>query len=322
MLRFDNFDLAYKAVVQEILDYGVYKPDRTGVGTLSLDGFSFKIDISKNFPLLTLKDMRGGAMKSLKEEFLWYLTGEHHIRNFSKKSKIWDNWADGEGNLGFAYGRFWRRFPVPPLRECLEGEAWPYGTPKGLSPWVKEEDDVSIIGYRVVRLVFDQVHYIRDTLRDNPWSRRMLLTAHHPANAAFANPPACHVNATFNVRPDSDGNPKILNCHLHMRSNDVGLGMPFNIAQYALLTHLFAKDAGMRVGSLSYTGVDVHLYTGEGENKKYCQLQYAQEILNRETKSGLPTLHLTNATFDSVKARHIQFDNYDPHPHIKLICVP
>lgn len=324
MLQFDNIDLAYQALLQHILDNGVVKENRTGVPTLSTFGYAFKVDISKTFPLLTVKKMSGGMWTSIVEELLWYLSGEHHIRNLSKKTKIWNQWADENQNLSFAYGRFWRRFPVPEIEEGLPGEAWVTGNRDAMKNFILEEERMIRRGgqdWKKIQLVFDQIAYILHTLKTAPASRRMALTAWHPANAAVANPPACHTLAVFNVSPNEKGEMKVLNCHLTMRSNDVGLGAPFNWAQYSMLTYLLAKAVGMTPGYFAYSGVDCHLYLGEGENAKYNQRAYAEEILTRNPLPG-PTLKISHGEIDALIASDFKLEGYQHHDRITMACVP
>ncbi len=241
----------YQELVRSVLEEGAHKANRTGVDTISGFHRSYTIDLQQGFPLLTTKKMDGYRWDSLIHELLWYFSGQEHIRDLREKTKIWDAWADDDGKLETAYGRFWRRYPVPDDPAHLPGEAWP-GTD---SPWVTEEDGT---------LVFDQLQYVIDTLNGDtpgkgPHSRRLVVNAWHPANAAVSTLPPCHYTYVFNV---NDGK---LNVHLTQRSGDIALGVPFNIAAYALIAHIVAQQTGFAVGNFGHTVVDAHIYSGTNE---------------------------------------------------------
>ena len=231
----------YLDLVADTLAGGGHKPNRTGVDTIAAFSQQYTIDLQEGFPLLTTKDLSGFRWNSLIHEFRWYLSGEEHIRNLREETGIWDAWADEQGRLDTAYGRFWRRFPVP--EEGLDGEAWPDDDHR----W--RNDDGS----------FDQIQYVIDTLNESPHSRRLVVSAWHPANAAVSTLPPCHYTFVFNVQGDT------LNCHLTQRSGDIALGVPFNIAAYALLTHAVAQETGFEVGEFGHTVVDAHIYCGAGD---------------------------------------------------------
>lgn len=228
----------YLDLVAETLAGGSYKPNRTGVDTIAAFSQQYTVDLQAGFPLLTTKDLSGFRWNSLIHEFKWYLSGEEHIRNLREETGIWDTWADEEGHLDTAYGRFWRRFPVP--EEGLAGEAWPADDHR----WRNDDG------------TFDQIQYVIDTLQENPNSRRMVVSAWHPANAAVSTLPPCHYTFVFNVQ---DGQ---LNCHLTQRSGDIALGVPFNIAAYSLLAKAVAQQTGFEVGEFGHTIVDAHIYCG------------------------------------------------------------
>lgn len=241
----------YLDLVDSILRTGTYKPNRTGVDTVAAFSQHYTVDLSDGFPLLTTKDLSGFRWNSLIHELLWYLSGEEHIRTLREETGIWDAWADENGGLETAYGRFWRRYPVPDGDARLEGEQWPDDAHR----WVTEEEATTQGGRR---LVFDQLQYVVDTLRENPQSRRLVVNAWHPANAADSTLPPCHYTFVFNVQGDR------LNCHLTQRSGDVALGIPFNVAAYALLTHAVANRTGFDVGTFGHAVVDAHAYCGRG----------------------------------------------------------
>jgi thymidylate synthase len=264
----------YLNLVENILTEGHYKPNRTASDTISTFGQFYKIDLQEGFPLLTTKDLSGFRWKSLIYELIWYFSGEEHIRNLREKTGIWDLWADEDGNLPTAYGRFWRRYPLPEKNAQLNGEWWPekgsetvkkaaeyYDKPEdeinqAIDRWVKEESDG--------RRVFDQIQYAIDTLNgDHPYrssnSRRIIINAWHPANAAVSKLPPCHYTYVLNVQ---DGK---LNTHLTQRSADTALGVPFNIAAYALITQVIANQTGLELGEFGHTLADAHIYCGRGD---------------------------------------------------------
>ncbi|MXV64250.1 thymidylate synthase [Natronorubrum sp. JWXQ-INN-674] len=236
----------YLDLVESALSGGAYKPNRTGVDTISAFSEHYEVDLQEGYPLLTTKQMDGYRWNSMLHEVCWYLSGEEHIRTLREETKIWDAWADEEGKLDTAYGRFWRRYPVPEQGAQLEGESWPDESHR----WVTEEEDG--------RRTFDQLQYVVDTLSDSPNSRRLVVNAWHPANAAVSTLPPCHYSFVFNVQGDR------LNCHLTQRSGDIALGVPFNIAAYALLTKVVAQQTGFEPGSFAHTVVDAHVYCGRG----------------------------------------------------------
>ncbi|WP_318569478.1 thymidylate synthase [Salinigranum marinum] len=236
----------YLDLVSGVLSSGTYKPNRTGVDTIA--GFSrhYTVDLREGFPLLTTKDLSGFRWNSLVHEVLWYLSGEEHVRELRKETGIWDAWADEEGRLDTAYGRFWRRFPVPDDSQRLPGESWPDDAHR----WVSNGE-------------FDQLQYVVDSLNERPNSRRLVVNAWHPANAAVSTLPPCHYTFVFNVQGDQ------LNCHLTQRSGDIALGIPFNVAAYAMLTQAVAAQTGFEVGTFGHTIVDAHVYCGAGDRGRW-----------------------------------------------------
>ncbi len=231
----------YLDLVTDVLGSGTYKPNRTGVDTIAAFSRHYSIDLEAGFPLLTTKDLSGARWDSLRHELVWYLSGDEHIRELREETGIWDAWADEDGNLDTAYGRFWRRFPVP--EEGLPGESWP------------DEDH----RWRTDEGTFDQIAYAIDQLRENPNSRRIVISAWHPANAAVSTLPPCHYTFVLNVQGDE------LNVHLTQRSGDIALGIPFNIAAYSLLLTAIAQRTGFEPGTFAHTIVDAHVYCGAGD---------------------------------------------------------
>jgi thymidylate synthase len=232
----------YLDLVADVLGEGTHEPNRTGVDTIAAFSRHYEVDLREGFPLLTTKDLSGFRWNSLVHEFLWYLSGEEHIRNLREETSIWDAWADEAGRLDTAYGRFWRRYPVPEGEDRLEGESWPDAGHR----WLNDDG------------TFDQIAYALDQLRENPESRRIVVNAWHPANAAVSTLPPCHYTFVFDVQGGR------LNVHLTQRSGDVALGVPFNIAAYSLLAYAVAGRTDFEVGSFGHTVVDAHVYCGQG----------------------------------------------------------
>jgi len=316
----------YLDLVQHVLEHGQRKVNRTGVDTLSCFSYHYTADISEKFPLITTKDLSGGPWNSLVHELIWYLSGQHHIREFEKHSKIWSSWADENRDLETAYGRFWRRFPIPGVEDRLQGEAWPGYDAMQL--YVHEEEREN---FRFA-LTLDQIAYILHTLVKEPDSRRMVLTAWHPANAVVSRLPPCHFSAVFSVTDLGEETPT-LNCHLTQRSGEIGLGIPFNLACYSALTYLLAEVAGMKPGCFGHTIVDAHIYCGENEDDPYSHVKALKTQLAREPRE-LPTLsipkfdtvvsdhedHLRQglAYLEALKFQDFKLSGYDPHPRIKM----
>ncbi len=200
----------YLDLVRRVLEHGNLKKNRTGVDTLSCFAEHYTVDLRDGFPLLTTKKVNFNAVL---HEVLWYLSGEDHIRNLRKHTRIWDAWADENGNLETAYGRYWRRFPSAQINPATGKYE------------VKEVDQIAAV--------------IR-TLKTNPNSRRMIISAWEPGNALSSKLPPCHYTFAFNVQ----GNR--LNCHLTQRSGDIAIGIPFNIAAYSLLTMAIAQETGFQ----------------------------------------------------------------------------
>ncbi len=214
----------YLDLVERVLTSGKLKKNRTGVDTISSFAEHYVVDLSNGFPLLTTKKVN---FRSMLYEVLWYLSGEDHIRNLQKHTKIWDAWADEKGNLDTAYGRYWRRFPSARWNEATAS-------------------------YDVEEI--DQIGAVIELLKTDPNSRRMVVTAWEPGNALNSKLPPCHYTFAFNV----EGNR--LNCHLTQRSGDIALGIPFNLAAYSLLTQIIAQETGFVPGLFSHTIVDAHIY--------------------------------------------------------------
>lgn len=280
----------YLDMVRFVLEHGHHEVNRTGVATVSYFGYFYKVNLADGYPLLTTKAM---YFQSMVHEMLWYLSGVPHIRNLREKTKIWNAWADEKGRLETAYGRFWRRFPLP--EQGVDGENW--GT-----KWVYPDPETG-------KPVFDQIQFIIDTLKEikvNPATqnrRRMIVSAWHPANAAESKLPPCHYTFAFNVSENR------LNCHLTQRSGDIALGIPFNLAAYSLLTLIIAAETGYDPGEFAHTIIDAHIY----EN----HIQGLKEQLAREPLE-LPSVRIAPKSVFELQFEDIILENYHSYPKIKF----
>lgn len=276
---------AYLDLVRNVLENGVRKENRTGIDTIS--GFSefYKVDLSEGFPLLTTKKV---YFRSVILELLWYLRGEDHIRWLRDEMDchIWDEWADPDGYVGPIYPVLWRRFPYFEEEEVrFEGDA----SHIVKTVWLKKE--------------FDQVQRAINMLKENPNSRRIVVSAWHPGLLDEMALPPCHVMYIFNV---SNGR---LNCHLTQRSGDIALGIPFNLACYSALTMAIANEVGLDYGTFAHTIVDAHIY----EN----HIDGLREQLTREPRA-LPKLEIAQKPIDRLELEDFELYDYNPHPPIKF----
>ena len=272
----------YLDLVKTVIDNGKHKPTRTGVDTISYFGAFYKVDLNKGFPLLTTKKMQ---WKSLLHEVLWYLSGENHIRNLRLHTKIWDAWADENGNLETAYGYYWRHFPS--AQKNKDGE------------WIVRE--------------VDQIQYVIDEINRNPSSRRLVVSAWEPGNATTSKLPPCHYTFVFNV------NNGRLNCHLTQRSGDIALGIPFNLAAYSILTQIIAQQVGLELGEFAHTIIDAHIYVGNKLNstEKYDHLEGLKEQLKREPLP-LPSLKIAEKDINDLKFEDFELVGYQHHEKISF----
>ncbi|MEK3911347.1 thymidylate synthase [Paenibacillus sp. FSL H7-0331] len=259
---------AYLDLLRDVLDNGAQKGDRTGTGTISVFGRQMRINLQEGFPLLTTKKLH---IKSIVHELLWFLSGNTNIKYLRDNGvRIWDEWADEEGNLGRVYGAQWRTWLGP------NGQ------------------------------VVDQITNVIGQIKSNPDSRRHLVSAWNPAEVDGMALPPCHYAFQFYVT-----NGK-LSCMFQMRSIDTFLGLPFNLASYALLTHMIAQQCDLEVGDLIWTGGDTHIYLNHLEQ---VELQLTREPF------PLPTLHIKrkpDSIFDYT-FEDFEFVSYQAHPGIKAI---
>jgi thymidylate synthase len=272
----------YLDLVNLVINEGVRKQSRTGIDTISYFAAFYKVDLSKGFPLLTTKKME---WKSLLYEVLWYLSGDDHIRNLRKHTKIWNAWADEEGNLDTAYGYYWRKFPSAERGE--DGE------------WRVRE--------------VDQIQYVINELKSKPYSRRLVVTAWEPGNAIKSKLPPCHYSFAFNV---SKGK---LNCHLTQRSGDIALGIPFNLAAYSILIQIIAQETGLELGFFAHTIIDAHIYVADkgGPMEKYDHLGGLEEQLKREPLP-LPKLKIAPKPINDLTFEDFELIDYQYHDKIRF----
>jgi thymidylate synthase len=265
----------YLDLMRHVLEHGNSKEDRTGTGTLSVFGHQMRFDLAAGFPLLTTKKVH---LKSIIHELLWFLQGSTNIKYLKDNGvTIWDEWADENGNLGPVYGYQWRNWPRP---------------------------DGSHI---------DQISQVVDMIRNNPDSRRLIVSAWNVADVDRMKLPPCHAFFQFYVAPalpeEVDQRAK-LSCQLYQRSADIFLGVPFNIASYALLTMMMAQVCNLKAGDFVHTLGDAHLYLNH--------LEQSREQLAREPRH-LPAMRINpevRSIFD-FRFEDFALENYDPYPPIK-----
>lgn len=268
----------YHDLLQHILDNGTYKSDRTGTGTYSVFGYQNRYNLKDGFPLVTTKKLH---VKSIIHELLWFLKGDTNIAYLKENGvKIWDEWADKDGNLGPVYGKQWRSW------ERVDGAA------------------------------VDQISQLIYSIKNNPDSRRLIVSAWNVADLPEMALSPCHCLFQFYVNPaQTDGSGKLLkraslSCQLYQRSADSFLGVPFNIASYALLTMMIAQVCDLDYGEFIHSFGDLHLYSNH--------LEQAKLQLTREPRP-LPQMILNPDVRDIFEFKFEDFTllNYEPHPHIK-----
>lgn len=256
----------YLDMMQHVLDNGTKKEDRTGTGTLSVFGYQMRFDLSKGFPMVTTKKLH---LKSIIHELLWFLDGDTNIKYLNDNGvRIWNEWADENGELGPVYGHQWRSWPTP---------------------------DGSTI---------DQISHLVDQIKNNPDSRRHIVSAWNVSEVNKMALPPCHTLFQFYV---ADGK---LSCQLYQRSADIFLGVPFNIASYSLLTMMMAQVCGLEPGDFVHTFGDAHIYSNH--------IDQANEQLKR-TPKALPTMNINPEVKDIFGFKFDDFEllNYEADPNIK-----
>ena len=265
----------YTDLLRHVLAHGNKKEDRTGTGTLSVFGYQMRFNLADGFPLVTTKKVH---LKSIIHELLWFLQGSTNIAYLKENGvRIWDEWADENGNLGPVYGYQWRNWPKP--------------------------DGTHI----------DQISQVIDSIKNNPDSRRLIVSAWNVADVDQMKLPPCHAFFQFYVAPalpnETDQRSK-LSCQLYQRSADIFLGVPFNIASYALLTMMVAQVCNLKLGDFVHTLGDAHIYSNH--------MEQVNEQLSREILT-LPQMHINPNVHDifSFKFEDFTLENYNPHPAIK-----
>lgn len=262
--------IQYLELGRHILENGEYKPDRTGTGTISCFGYQMRFDLSKGFPLLTTKKLH---IKSIIYELLWFLRGDTNIKYLNDHGvRIWNEWADVNGDLGRIYGAQWRS-------------------------WLRYDDNGKVVD------TVDQISNVIHGIRMKPWDRGLIVSAWNASELDKMALRPCHVLFQFYV------NNGKLSCHLYQRSADYFLGVPFNIASYALLTHMVAHVSGLQPYEFIHSFGDVHIYNNH--------LNQVRLQLTRNPRE-LPKLHIKRNVSDIFDFRFDDFEivGYDPHPHI------
>jgi thymidylate synthase len=262
----------YLDLMRHVLNTGHDKSDRTGTGTRSVFGWQARFDLANGFPMVTTKKLH---LKSIVHELLWFLQGDTNIAYLKENGvRIWDEWADENGDLGPVYGKQWRRWETPDGR------------------------------------LIDQISQLVDGLKNNPDSRRHIVSAWNPGDVDQMALPPCHCLFQFYVTPSTgSGQARKLSCQLYQRSADIFLGVPFNIASYALLTLMLAQVCGYQPGEFIHTFGDAHIYSNHFEQ--------AELQLSRQPRA-LPQLWINPEVKDifSFRFEDFRLEGYDPHPHI------
>lgn len=260
----------YLDLLSHVMDTGTDRMDRTGTGTRGVFGYQMRFDLAQGFPMVTTKKLH---KKSIVHELIWFLAGDTNIKYLKENGvRIWDEWADEDGDLGPVYGKQWRRWEGP------EGR------------------------------VIDQIKNVIEAIKTNPYSRRHIVSAWNPADVDDMALPPCHCLFQFYVTPQDNGKSK-LSCQLYQRSADIFLGVPFNIASYALLVHMMAQICDLDVGDFVHTFGDAHIYSNHFEQ--------VREQLSREP-NPLPRLKLNPdvSEIDGFSYEDVKILDYDAHPHI------
>lgn len=302
----------YKELLQRVVNEGTNKPNRTGEDTKALFHHSYTIDLREGFPLLTGKKIN---FNNILFEMLWFLGGDNKV-DFLHKHRIsfWDQWIEDGQYLPEAYGKYWRKYPEERLT-CFQGNK---ETSFRESP---EGDIIEIngLGYVQRAQAFDQFKAILNELKTNPNSRRMVLTNWYPPSAWSAKLPPCHLMCIFNVQYEDD--QPYLNLEMLQRSCDVPVGVPFNIASYALLLELVGNMAELPVRYFGHTLVDVHIYNNQMEGVKTYLSRELHDLpqlkINEKLTLGRLDDLIKNGTTEEIK-QVFEITNYNPHPYIKF----
>lgn len=292
-LEFEDHDYTYHKMLKKILANGEPREDRTGTGTISIFGYQNEYDISKDFPALTTKKLYWNGVVT---ELLWFLRGDTNIDYLHEhNTKIWDEWVDKDGDLGPVYGKQWRKWKV--------GEEIEYILCHQSGDWtISDEHEVETYDIEV-----DQIRKVIQSIKENPESRRHIVSAWNVGELDQMALQPCHIMAQFYVRKG-----EYLDCHLYQRSADAFLGVPFNIASYSLLTYMMAQVTGLKPGRFIHSFGDLHIYKNH--------LDQVREQLGRDTtKYRPPSLRLdeTITDIDDFKHEHISLTNYNHFPAIK-----
>jgi len=316
----------YLDLVRHVLEHGTRKENRTGVDTISTFGYYFEHDLREGFPLLTTKSV---SWKNIVVEMLWFLSGQTDISILKRHGcKFWDAWANDRGKVPSAYGNFWRQFPTPRFNPTEEYRMD-----------VDDRDQPDSV-YKYYYGTNDQLAWVLGELKKNPMSRRMVVSAWAPDNAQTSKLPPCHCLFMFNVQneivhglPGPITEKQRLCLHLTQRSCDTALGVPYNIASYALLLSLFSHFSGIEPGIFGHTLVDAHVYTSkpDGSKAEFDHIPGLREQLTREPRK-LPRLVISpeiksladierlmgpEVTTEEVM-RHFTLEGYDPAPAINF----
>lgn len=279
-------DGAYARICREVLSQGTLKPTRTGIRTVSKFFAHYALDMDEHFPIITTKEVNWRAVVA---ELLWFLSGERTITRLKEHTSIWNDWADEHDEVPSPYGYYWRKWPRPQMM----GE-------------------------------IDQLRMCIDELVKNPFSRRLVVSAWEPSNAWTSALPPCHYSFVFNVSANENGEPRRLNLHVSQRSGDIALGIPFNMASYALLAHMVAHEVlrsggpHLRMGTLAHSIVDAHVYAGKQDGDEWDHRPALMEQLSRKPLP-YPALVLPPLKgLDDTSTDDILLLGYNPHPRIKF----
>jgi len=293
-MTYHHVDQTYFDLINDVLTNGVEKTDRTGTGTISVFGRQSRYDLAQGFPILTSKRVH---WKSVVGELLWFLRGDTNIKWLKENGiSIWDEWADGDGNLGPVYGKQWRNWESVNRSEKIEGLKVGYDR-------LGFEEKQAAIGFGLIGT--DQIKEVIQQIKTNPDSRRLIVSAWNVADVPNMALAPCHTMFQFYVVKGK------LSCQLYQRSCDLGLGQPFNVASYALLTHMIAQVCGLEVGDFVHTFGDLHIYSNHMEALK-------QQLHRTPYPMAKLVLDKSVMDIDGFDFEKVTLDGYQHHPSIKL----